>query len=177
MSKTYRKSYFNIRCTEVEYVNSQMKFYSPFRLERRYKTRKQYDAERRKAEQLFEKKQKAYVKKCGKLFLEFGRPLLGSQYYKEVERFHPRYVRRYYYIEVPQSLDEYVTRVKKEYQSYNRDGTFTESKRKKAFRKDCARTTRRMNKRLCNEIVQGEEWDHESYPSRKHTKHLIWSYW
>lgn len=110
-----------------------------------------------------------------------GTAVLASTYCSWLGTVHQRYIQRDYvsrftYEKVFVGKQYFIEEAKAKYKALTRDGSMSESGRKKAFRKDCARTTRRANKRFCKAVLD-DAWEHLSAPSYSDTSYKVWSYW
>lgn len=88
----------------------------------------------------------------------------------------PDVVHRFTYTRVEVSKDYFRDKARQEYKTITRDGKYTESRRKKNFRNDCARTNRRNNKEFCRKVMN-DEWEDTSAPRYTDTNFKRWAWW
>ena len=59
---------------------------------------------------------------------------------------------------------------------YSRDGKAGWGKQKKSFKQACSRDLRLKNRRLCEDVIRGEDYDDMYYPDTCDGKRFIWDY-
>lgn len=204
MSRTYRNPSYKDSFTNLEsYIKNRSHcfWFRPYKLVKKLKPKEVYEAELIEAKKKYEEEIKTATwtvrngvwgyykvvfyncfwrdKNNVSTFVFNNGEYLVSNY--DVTMIRIGYVPKYIWEREPQSFEEYKTKELEDNISYwnemTRDGRFSESGRRKSYKKDAARVVRTKNKRLTNAIISGNiDYEDEIYPSRKDGKSLYWNY-
>lgn len=142
---------------------------------RRRKKKEVYEAEFKKASAAFDAEW-AYLMKADTMD-----GLETRDYWRE-HNDAPHWLRykhtvyRWIVTEEEKVLEDEIAEALAKFAKRSRDGYYSDN-RSKGFRRDCARSLRNKNKKLCRDIVRDVEYDQKPYPSRKAEKWRVWDWW
>jgi hypothetical protein len=88
----------------------------------------------------------------------------------------PQFVSRYYITRIPYPKEEQDRVHAAQYDTFFRDGHFSETGIRTAFKKRAAGELRRANKRYCQRVMNDDEYE-GVYPISRDQNHLVWAYW
>jgi hypothetical protein len=95
---------------------------------------------------------------------------------KYVYNYIPQFVSRYYITRIPYPKEEQDRVHAAQYDTFFRDGHFSETGIRTAFKKRAAGELRRANKRYCQRVMNDDEYE-GVYPISRDQNHLVWAYW
>ena len=92
-----------------------------------------------------------------------------------VRTYVSRYIRTY---DIPYPREEQERDNAAKYETYHRDGKFSETGCRTGFKKKAARELRQANRRYCTNVMHDIDYHEDSvHPCRYEQKYLIWAFW
>lgn len=86
------------------------------------------------------------------------------------------YVNKYVYENVYQSREDRIEELRRKYNTFSRDGSFSESSRRKEFKKSAAKRVRRANKKFCKAVICEDNHENMTLPDEHVGDCLYWSF-
>lgn len=178
MSRTYRKPRELVEQSEEAYINYHINHHQRYGFEKTWIRRRKSDEKYKAEVEAANKKYQELLKKAS--YDDQGHPYLFDRgcwwtMYKNYVR--KPYVAKYERVAIPWSREQEIEKVRAYYRTLTRDGTHTETSRKTGFKRDCAKMTRRGNRRLENAILKDDDYDHMPYPNEHDGDFLRWVWW
>lgn len=177
MSRTYRKKGHQ---SQVEYLVDALDCYhcNSTRLIKVRKTEAAYKADLAKADAEFDEAHR--IAKCSTgleaiRYRATGRTVIYD--YRGYKVYDKRIVRDYYYVDVPITYDDIIKEAKNDYARLFYDGHWSETNCNTGYKNASKKSVRRKNKKLCSDIMRGEDYDIKSYPDYDMEKRRFWDWW
>lgn len=172
MSRTYRKPRWYVEHSDASFVNFQLSMYRSVQYIRVRKPSDQYREEYNRAVIEFEHDVKLNGPNEQRMMYSWVEKRSASISVPKV--FYPP--SRYWYKEVPYSVDQCIKEALDKRKEQTRDGYLSETPRRSGYKKDSAREVRREWNKMKHKIINDEDYD-SFYPADKIGKKYTWTYW